>query len=217
MIELICMGCDKPFPRALKQHNANLRRGRAIVACSNSCVNRARFKNHSNLISSECLECAAGFSRKRSTNDKMMFCSKSCAASYNGKLRAKIKPPKVCRVCKKTVSSTRRQICEECKSEQRYSRRPDWNTITLQSLKDKYSTSQYHAKIRGMSRSEYKRSGKPMSCLIDGYSLHVDVCHITDVKDFPMNATISEVNHIDNLVALCKRCHWEFDNGYLEI
>ncbi len=26
---------------------------------------------------------------------------------------------------------------------------------------------------------------------------------------------MSEVNHISNLVALDKRCHWEFDHGYL--
>jgi hypothetical protein len=54
-----------------------------------------------------------------------------------------------------------------------------------------------------------------MECLACGYNLHVDVCHVRDVADFPLTAALAEVNAPSNLVALDKRCHWEFDHGYL--
>jgi HNH endonuclease len=43
----------------------------------------------------------------------------------------------------------------------------------------------------------------------------VDVCHVRPVSDFPPSATLGEVNAPENLVALDKRCHWEFDHGHL--
>ena len=32
-----------------------------------------------------------------------------------------------------------------------------------------------------------------------------------------INRLLTEINNIDNLVALCKTHHWELDNGYLVI
>jgi hypothetical protein len=32
------------------------------------------------------------------------------------------------------------------------------------------------------------------------------------VKDFPPEAKLTEINAIDNLVALCPTHHWEFDH-----
>ena len=43
----------------------------------------------------------------------------------------------------------------------------------------------------------------------------MDICHIRDVADFSPEATVAEVNDPGNLMALDKRCHWEFDHGYL--
>ncbi|HCT81196.1 MAG TPA: hypothetical protein DGT23_32430 [Micromonosporaceae bacterium] len=47
--------------------------------------------------------------------------------------------------------------------------------------------------------------------------MHVDICHIKPISDFDSSATIYEVNVRTNLVALDKRCHWEFDHGYLTL
>ena len=56
---------------------------------------------------------------------------------------------------------------------------------------------------------------KNVQCSACGYSLHVDICHVRDVASFPDSATVGEVNAAENLIALDKRCHWEFDHGYL--
>jgi predicted restriction endonuclease len=45
----------------------------------------------------------------------------------------------------------------------------------------------------------------------------VEICHRTDVKDFPDETLISEINNINNLVALCPNHHKEFDDGHITI
>lgn len=88
---------------------------------------------------------------------------------------------------------------------------------TLGELRSAYSIAQYHAKIRGYSRNTYRRSGKPMSCEVCSYTLHVDICHLRELNSFPMSATVAEVNAIENLAALCRNHHWELDNGHLSL
>lgn len=67
--------------------------------------------------------------------------------------------------------------------------------------------------IRNFAR-KYNSHLSDESCAMCGYKLHVEICHIIALKDFPDTALISEVNHPNNLVALCPNCHWEFDNLY---
>lgn len=73
------------------------------------------------------------------------------------------------------------------------------------------------AKIRGYGRVIYDKSTKPKLCINCGYNKHYEVCHIVAIKDFPDAATMSEVHALDNLIALCPNCHWEFDHGMLTL
>ena len=52
---------------------------------------------------------------------------------------------------------------------------------------------------------------------ICGYDKHYEIAHIKPVSDFEDDALITEINSIDNLIALCPNHHWEFDNGLLNI
>lgn len=54
-------------------------------------------------------------------------------------------------------------------------------------------------------------------CLLCGYDKHYEVCHIKDLTNHVENETIFEVNHKTNLIHLCPNCHWEFDNGHIEL
>lgn len=157
-----------------------------------------------------CLNCNCDISGLKSNTghgSKRKFCTRSCAAKYNNK-NPKRKLVRQCRTCSELVRSNR-IYCDDCQTR--------GQARTLGELRDQYPKLAYHAKVRGLARLVYKRSGKPYACRACGYDLHVDICHIRDVKDFPMEAPLSEVNHIDNLVALDKRCHWEFDHGYLTL
>lgn len=71
--------------------------------------------------------------------------------------------------------------------------------------------------IRRHAVKVYDLSNKPKCCNLCGYSKHYEVCHIKSVSSFSDDIKVEEINSIDNLVALCPNCHWEFDNLHIEI
>ena len=74
----------------------------------------------------------------------------------------------------------------------------------------------WRLKIAQMARYDYytRHDGKTI-CKNCSYNKHVDVCHIKEVKDFTNESALEEINHKNNMVGLCKNCHWELDNGML--
>jgi len=70
--------------------------------------------------------------------------------------------------------------------------------------------------IQGHARTTHLKNN-PAECRICGYTKHVDVAHIRSVRTFPEGAQVSEINHPDNLVALCPNHHWEYDHGLLTL
>jgi predicted restriction endonuclease len=58
-------------------------------------------------------------------------------------------------------------------------------------------------------------SRRERKCEFCGYPRHVECCHIREIADFPNEATLGEVNAVDNLVLLCPNHHWELDHGFL--
>jgi len=136
------------------------------------------------------------------------FCSRSCAAKYNNTVAPKRSPIlRFCSICQIPIQ-TRRRRCSDCKRSRLNS--------TIADMKGSGNAVKggNYAYIRSIARSAYAKSGKAYQCLECGYSLHVDICHIRDINSFSDQTPMYEVNHIDNLIALCKNHHWEFDHGY---
>ena len=71
--------------------------------------------------------------------------------------------------------------------------------------------------IQKIARKTYFENTKEPKCAICGYSNHVEVAHIKAVSDFDDNATIKEINSVDNLIGLCPNHHWEYDHGILKL
>ena len=71
--------------------------------------------------------------------------------------------------------------------------------------------------IQKEARLIYKNSNKPKKCICCGYDKHYEVAHIRAVSDFGNNTFISEINDINNLIALCPNHHWEYDNTDFDI
>lgn len=67
------------------------------------------------------------------------------------------------------------------------------------------------------ARKIFNESDKLKECAVCGYSIHYDVAHRKAVSVFDDDCLIYEINHIDNLIALCKNHHWEYDNNLLKI
>jgi hypothetical protein len=200
---LVCPRCGNSFERLTSQIRfAEKRRSQTVHYCSPQCAKRPRMS-----IEGICNHCNTAFSRPRKGGAKDLgkFCSSSCSASFNNPRRpsrARKKP--ACDDCG-GPKSWAGQVCRQCRSLK-------LNSRTLADLRAEYSTAQFHAKVRGLARAAYTG---PRRCAACGYDLHVDVCHIRDVRDFPPTATLAEVNALTNLIALDKRCHWEFDHGHL--
>jgi len=140
------------------------------------------------------------------------FCSISCAATFNNKRRnwnPNQKPQYLCKKCKKKIRAGSKH-CAYC--------RPgglvDWSQRTLDGLSHLTAFNKGRA-IRDHSNNVYKRSNKPKVCVWCGYNKHYDVCHIKPINQFSGSTPLSVVNSLNNLVALCKNHHWEFDHGLI--
>lgn len=187
MVTLQCEVCEIIIERKAAQHRAALKRGRLHVFCSRKCGGKVT--GHPPVDRKrECLQCGEMFMRD---NIKQKFCSTACRNA------ARIKPKR--------------------KKESKVSRGVDYNAITIEELRALSIPPQHHAKIRAHARKIYAEAGGDMFCYDCGYDLHVDVCHYVPVSMFTDDTPIAVMNDVSNLVALCRNCHWEFDNGYLEL
>jgi hypothetical protein len=159
-----------------------------------------------------CLHC-----KKETSNPK--FCSRSCAACINNTIRPKRKPEGACKTCKKP-NTTNRTYCHSCWIKKRkLNSIQRWETETLKAVRGigNANAGGRYPMLRNMSRKKYIKSGRPMTCFECGYSKHVDICHIKEIKSFSEDSFVSEINDLDNLIALCKNHHWELDNGFMTL
>jgi hypothetical protein len=137
-----------------------------------------------------CNYCSKEITRKKSGKlDQLKYCNAKC--SNAGRIRVKkVKPA--------------RQIKTKLYV---------WEDVNLAELRTEVpQANRYHAKLRGYSRRAYNG---PKICAVCKYAIHVEIAHVISAKDFDINTKLSVVNAKDNLVALCRNHHWEFDNGYL--
>lgn len=167
-----------------------------------------------------CLQCGAVLQvrgdEQCAAARKRRFCNQSCAASFNNEKQPKRPPSDLyCKSCGVKLDRIRLSSgnlshptrCTTCKSTP-----GSWTQESKACLFKRYIVFAAHAKIREHSRIVYEKSGKPRRCEVCGYTRHVEVCHRRGVAQFPDDALIVEINHIDNLVALCPTHHWEHDN-----
>ncbi len=107
-------------------------------------------------------------------------------------------------------------LCNTC-SKSYEARYIDYNTMTLENFlcDSPYKCAKFN-RVREISRRTYLNSEKENKCLICGYNKHIDICHIKPISSYSKDTVLSEINSLDNLVALCRNCHWEFDHNLME-
>jgi len=159
---------------------------------------------------------------KASEVRRKSFCNRQCSTRFNNR-----KSPKraatltfICIACDGKFPRPRsnagalynRKVCDDCLSG--YNSAPVIVPhLTKAELYERTSNWQSaNSTIRQWARRVFQRSGRPQACQVCGYTKHIHVAHARAVSDFPDEAKISEVNAINNLVALCPTHHWEFDN-----
>jgi hypothetical protein len=146
------------------------------------------------------------------TNPK--YCSRKCAISVSNRLRPKRQPKGRCKTCEIPILS-QLKYCSTCTP----MAKPKSMTIgeyrNKKSVRNKHR-SWLHAHIRGFARSWHKEKlrGPCENC---GYKLHVEACHIKPVSSFSDDTLLTVVNSRENILVLCRNCHWEFDHNLLDL
>lgn len=153
----------------------------------------------------KCLNCGQETSN-------LKFCSKACYMAYGTfkPKNPKQSQPRFCKYCGVPVTNKNR-VCKDCNPNN-----VDWSKRTLGELQ-KTAKYQANAALRNRARWIYRQSARPQQCQNCGYSIHVDICHIHAINSFSDDTPISVINDVNNLVALCRNCHWEFDHDELTI
>lgn len=151
-------------------------------------------------MSNKCNHC-----QEETNNPK--YCSKSCAAKENNKVPKRKRKEYYCKNCNIPIKY-RRTVCDDCNP-----LLVDWSRITLGETQGRRKYQQ-NSRIRNLARRQYNG---PKLCYCCGYDKHYEICHIKPISSFELTATIAEINDDSNLIALCPNCHWELDNGLLDL
>ena len=150
-----------------------------------------------------CLNCG-----NETTNPK--FCNRSCSVTFNNRLIPRRRKEGKCKNCGSPIHASY-TYCSTCwKDNLKFSGR-----ATLGEIRIRFAY-QKHAMIRAAARRAYRLAKLPRCCKVCSYDRHFDVCHRQAIASFPSDTPIREINSLDNLVALCKNHHWEFDRGLLD-
>lgn len=152
-----------------------------------------------------CLNCGAETANPR-------FCSRSCAAKFNN-ARPDVKrrlPEGSCATCGAPIKA-----CLKYCPQHKMSRpgKVSWSDKFLD--KTVNSNAGSNADVRQIARRAYKLSGRPMKCALCGYDIHVDICHLKDIRAYLHGTSYAVINDQANLLALCRNHHWELDHDLL--
>lgn len=173
----------------------------------------------------ECRNCKVIFEKSNSEINRKPnhYCSMSCAAKYNNKLKPKRQLEGKCITCQSPIHagllycSSHRSMkgiagaFRPTKTEW-YSKEHDRTIAETEYTNG--SRSNAFARIRDKARTIAKACNY-FECCICGYDLHFEVAHIKPINGYPKDTRISIVNDPNNLAPLCPNCHWEFDHGFI--
>ena len=142
------------------------------------------------------------------------FCNRSCSASFNNKNVSR-KLHNECKSCGKQIDRSITFCSHKCNLDFLFENGKVSNTTKDDLFNGAVNWQSARSTIVKHANSSFDRSNKKRKCIVCGYDNIINVSHIKAVKDFHGDSLIKEINHPDNLIALCPNHHWEFDNGIL--
>lgn len=219
LIDIECHSCKKTTKKIKSKVQAAIKNNTQIF-CNKKCAGEAR--RTKKLF--YCKNCNKDVIRNKSEVKGNVFCSSSCSASYNNKIRIRknieiYEQTLICS-CGKT-KKTYSQCCRLC-----YNKKVDFNTIELflnktfgEFKKESYNQSHvYYSQIRGKNKKYLNKVyGDKLNkeCAYCKYDTYVELCHIIPISNFSDESKMSEINSLNNLVYLCPNHHKELDLGLM--
>lgn len=208
LLKFECEYCHSTYERSKIQYLQHIRNQKKM---SSFCSPKCRSLGEGTLVSFSCVQCQKEFIKPKKEISKNNFCSQSCSAIWTNKNYNKAKkrlPEKECNICNTSIPRNIK-TCRTC--------RDDKETSLSKNILLEKGIRFYHRTIRNKSRYKYMKSDKIKQCYICGYNKHIEVAHIKSVENFDKNSLLSEINSLDNLIALCPNHHWELDHGLLKL
>lgn len=153
--------------------------------------------------------CAQCYAPLAYSHRKNKFCSHSCAAIVTNRLFPK-----------RQQTNGTREYRRQGKWRKQF-RKKRLRDLTLLEYLERTHVKPLPAMIKKSALRSFARHWnqdilkKP--CANCGYDKHVQLAHIKAIRDFPLTATLGEINSRTNVIQLCPNCHWEFDNTFLKI
>lgn len=191
--------------------------------CSKDCKLKARGYSQPQQV--ECLCCKKIFTKhtcaiKEGKND---FCSRSCAAKINNTIPGRVPRPSlrkcVTEGCKETLYSNRdgqAQYCRNCITNRKHIRGANVSELSIQDTTKRLGANKYNV-IHSHCITLHKKEKLTTSCEMCEYPHHLELCHIKAISSFPKDAKLKIVNARENIMFLCRNCHWEYDNHFIAI
>jgi hypothetical protein len=143
----------------------------------------------------------------------LKFCSHSCSATFNNKLKTPNYKPKITYLCNcGKVTKRKSSICQNCFSIKKIE---SYGEKLLSSFSSKYARHKYQ-NVRHHAHRFAELHNLRTRCKICNYE-HTQLCHIKRIGDFDKNTKIKEINSKENIIFLCPTHHWELDNNILKL
>lgn len=218
----ICKHCNKTFLKTKKEISKN--KYKIPTFCCVECQ-KEWYKNNS-YVRVECKECGKEYEILKGefnkNKNKNFFCSHSCSATHNNKIRKRITKYEgkygydKCPKCNKEKWNTSK-LCKKCSDEEK-------SQIGEKVLGDfvsghKYLTSRCLT-IRKNARKILLNSGREKVCEFcknHDFDDILEVHHIKGVLTFNENDKIKVINDINNLIWLCPNHHAMLEKGLIEL
>lgn len=208
----ICLWCKGPI---YAPYNKKLRETRIKKFCSRSCA--AYYNNKERLKNGNCIRDYYSYigvcKLDKFTDEEILsfFKESKTIDEFSKKLGYKRK----IRYDIKYINDRFEKIGISLNKFRKFS---EVENLTKKEIFDRYEQWQTaRSAIQKKARSIYNNSSKPKSCIVCGYDKHYEVAHIKGVSEFSEDTLVSEINNIDNLIALCPNHHWEYDNEKIDI
>ena len=217
-LSLKCNFCNNSFNRQKNRIQFSIKKygiEYAKLFCSNKCSCSYKTRMHTDDI--ECKNCNKVVNKRLSVikKSKNHFCSRTCSSRRHNSVNPRIKKIVYCIYCNKNkVSSwSKTKRCRDCYTQFRF------HEYRKKKIKDVLFKNGYSGikfiPIRENAKKTMKFYSIKKICKNCLYDVHVECCHIKPICNFSLEQTLNEVNALNNLVYLCRNCHWEQENGLI--
>jgi len=224
--KFVCKHCGKEFIRTKRQISKN--KYELPVFCCQKC--QKEWYEENSYVTVKCENCGKEFKILKGvynqSETKHFFCNRSCAATYNNKVRVKksdiiwvngsSRGYNKCPICGK-LKYYKSELCSNCRNKEK--RKIKERTLGSYVDGKKYLTSKC-GEIRKDARrtiEESKRERVCAYCHNHEFDDILEVHHLKGILEFDRSATIGEINDEDNLVWLCPNHHKMLEMGLIKL